>query len=716
MSDCAEFPTSQGAKDFATNSQVHKEIMTEDGEYTTTAATDGQNKITLAELNKNYVNRVIGSFGDAGLEVTNGQQSVKDPVNGGEWKPLSTNYPVAVPAANPQDGSWEQVNWNSHVQLTDLSAPNAHPASSIYRGASTVDDDLTSLESLPLSRTPTSIESPLVFSPKKAAFAFHFDGPYINNFTNLLDKADELGVKVGIGAIKSITNGAYGGTNESATWGYVSDYVSAIDRGHEIYNHGASDNLDLSPGTNVPEGVQDYWINSSHDWLRSLGINAQMWVTSNGKPVTDQTAHLDPKYIPKILEKHSVVFGRTSTPWNDPNGFEGASYGANTNVNKEGLTRANIEGAAIADIENFIDFCIDNNRVAIFAAHDSANSSQVDVAKFEAIVNYIHSKGAKVLNSQQLFASFTNLFSDDGTTSKAANSSTLENSAVFHENLLTTSDLTAFTKVEQAGIGTTTLNSFGDDRQQGEQFAIDVDTPTIINSTVEFRQIINRPFNQRDVETLALTIEFISNDISDFGVACKIQYYDALDAGGSLVKEFNKGGLQSIAGISQEITAFSTNLFAYNNVQSVQVIYEIANKTTWTGVKTLNLFNPRFNRGSVASPFIKKRINPNVLTQQISFQGNVKGIGGQMTMTTPVNTAKMIKIEVGVNNSNQDLRGSVFTVYNTSEIIKVKAFGGTTGAIYSEFELRFNNPNQLEIINRTDVGGGDFAVIGVYTY
>ena len=124
MADCTEFPTAQGAKDFATNSQVFKEVMTETGERTTTAATDGQTKLTLAELNKNYVNRVIGSFGNAGLEVTNGQQSVTDTVNGGRWMPLSTSYPIPVPSVNPQDSSWYQVSFDSLQDLSGLDMPS----------------------------------------------------------------------------------------------------------------------------------------------------------------------------------------------------------------------------------------------------------------------------------------------------------------------------------------------------------------------------------------------------------------------------------------------------------------------------------------------------------------------------------------------------------------------------------------------------------------
>lgn len=126
MADCSKQPTSQGSEDFATNSQVFKEVMTETSERTTTAATDGNTKLTLAELNKNYVNRVIGSFGDAGLEVTNGQQSVTDTVNGGRWMPLSTAYPVSVPANNPQDSSWIQVAFGSHNESSGRGDANCH--------------------------------------------------------------------------------------------------------------------------------------------------------------------------------------------------------------------------------------------------------------------------------------------------------------------------------------------------------------------------------------------------------------------------------------------------------------------------------------------------------------------------------------------------------------------------------------------------------------
>lgn len=562
----------------------------------------------------------------------------------------------------------------------------------------------------------TNVIETQVFAPKEAVFAFHFDGGYINNFTGLLDKAEQLGVKVGIGAIKSLTNGSYGGTNQSANFGYNTDYIDAYKRGHEIYNHGASDSLNLAPGTNVSANVQEYWINDSHKWLESLGINAQIWVTSNGAPITNQTPHLDPKYIPKILEKHSVVLGRTSSIGNDVNGFLGTSYGADTLVNKVGLTRANVEGQSQASINAFIDYCIENKRVAILHAHDSANPL-FDVTDFETTVNYIKSKGAKVVTGQEVFASFTNLFSDGATSSKAANAASLQSMTAFNENLLNTTDLTKFTALKQAGIGTYVFTSYGDDRQQGEQFGLAIANPTIINSTLELRQIINRPFNVMDVETICATVEFSSSNIADFGVACKIQFYTGVDGTGTLIKEFSEGATQSLSGIIQTISSKSANLFAYSNVQSLQVIYEIANKTIWTGAKTITLYNPRLNRGSLPSAFIKKRTQgtPN-LYEIKTFSGNIKGVGGQLTLSVPVNKAHFIKIEVGVNNTNNDVRGSAICVYNTSELITARAFGGTTGAIYTDFTLRFNNPTQLEIINRVDVGGGDFAVLGVYIY
>lgn len=74
---------------------------------------------------------------------------------------------------------------------------------------------------------PSQAASPKVFQPQKSMFAFHYDGPYITNFTDLLDKADELGVPVCIGAIKNLTNGASGGQNENPLYGYVTDYIDA---------------------------------------------------------------------------------------------------------------------------------------------------------------------------------------------------------------------------------------------------------------------------------------------------------------------------------------------------------------------------------------------------------------------------------------------------------------------------------------------------------
>jgi len=550
-----------------------------------------------------------------------------------------------------------------------------------------------------------------VFQPEKALFAFHFDGPYISNLTALLDKADDLGVKVCVGSIIDLTNGAYGGQNENANYGYIDQLVDAARRGHEIYNHGTSSSLDLSPGTTVSESLQDYWINYSHDWLQKLGINAQMWVTSNGKPVIDQTPHLDPKYIPKILEKHSVAFGRTSSPWNDPDGFQGASFGADTPVNEEGLTRANIEGASQAQIEAFIDYCIANRRVAVFAGHDSGNGSQLTVAEFEAAVNYIHAQGYEVTTSQDVFASFTNLFSDNGTTAKAANSAALIANTVIEENLLTTTDLTYWTKTAAAGIGTTVLAKVADDRIEGEQFTLTVSDPTIVNSTCNLDLVINRPFNTQDMETLCSTIGFNSSDITAFGVQCVIQFFDDVDAGGALIKTFGTGGLQTVAGINEIMSTVATNLFSYSNCQSMKIRFEIANKITWAGAKVLNLFNPRVNRGNTPAVFRKKRGAVSPLTAWQGAQASV----GTITLDQPVTPSSFVKVEVGVNNLNQDVRGSELFAYNTHDNRTIRAWS-SGGAIYTDFVVRFNSPTELEVLSETPVGGGDFAVIGVYRF
>lgn len=551
-------------------------------------------------------------------------------------------------------------------------------------------------------------EETKVFDPREVLFAFHFDGPYITNFEALLDKADELGVPVCIGSINDLTNGAVGGQNENPNFGYVGQLVDAQRRGHEIYNHGFSSGLDLSPGSNVSENLQNFWINYSHEWLQSLGINAQMWVTSNGKPVIDQTPHLDPKYIPKILERHSVAFGRTSSPWNDVNGFKGASYGADTPVNQEGLTRANIEGVSQAQIEEFVDWCIDNNRVAVFAGHDSGNSGQLTVAEFEAAVNYIHSKGKRVSTSQDVFASFTNLFTDDAKTAKAANIASLENKSVIQENLLENTDLTTWLIGANPNFGTAVLSSFGGERGNGEQFALAVTDPLVTNSTYDLKQIINRPFNTNDVATLCFALEASANDLGSFGIECIAQFYDSENATGNEIAVFRRGISLTDSVAFQMIFADGTNFFTYNNVQSVKLTYQIANKTTWSGTRTLNLFNPRFNRGNIPASFFKKR-NPSIL-----WKGNVGDVGA-ITLDHPADGGQFIKVEVGVNNTNNDVRGSDLFAYNIHDKRTIRAWSNV-GGTYTDFEVRFNSPTELEIVSENAVGGGDFAVIGVYKY
>ena len=548
----------------------------------------------------------------------------------------------------------------------------------------------------------------VVFSPKKALFAFHFDGPYITNFEALLDKAEELDVPVCIGSINDLTNGAFGGRNESANFGYVSNLVDAHRRGHEIYNHGFSSSLDLSPGTTVSENLQDFWINHSHEWLQSLGINAQMWVTSNGRPVTDQTPHLDPRYIPKILERHSVAFGRTSSPFNDANGFMGASYGADTPVNQQGLTRANIEGATQTQVESFIDWCIDNNRVAIFAGHDSGDPSELTVAEFESYVNYIKSRGCRVTTSQDVFASFTNLFSDDAVTAKAGNIAALESRSAIQENMLESTDLTDWVVDSNPSLGTVALTNIGAERSNGEQFSLAVTDPIAENSIYRLRRVINRPLNANDIATLCVSIEATSVNSGSFGVECIARFYDSPGGVGNEISEFRKGVILSDPVAFQMISADGTNFFTYNNVQSVRIDYEISNRMTWTGTRTLNLFNPRLNRGNIPSAFFKKN-NPSVLWrgQQAST--------GIITLDKIADNGNFIKIEVGVNSPSNEVRGSELFAYNTHDNRTIRAWssGGTT---YTDFVVRFNSPTELEVLSETVVGGGDFAVIGVYKY
>ena len=554
-----------------------------------------------------------------------------------------------------------------------------------------------------------------VFSPQKALFAFHFDGPYISNLTSLLDSADALGVPVCIGSIVDQTNGAYGGTNEDAGQAYTDQLIDAVNRGHEIYNHGFSGAADMSPGSNVADGVLEEWVNGSYEWLQNLGITPQMWVTSNGLPVTDQTSHLDTDYIPKILENHSVVFGRTSSPWNDANGFLGASFGADTLVNQEGLTRANIEGTLTtpAVIEEFIDYCITHNRVAVFAGHDSGDATKVDIAKFEALVNMIHSKGYEVVNSQDVFSSFTNLFSDNAQSAKGSNKAGVKANSFVQENLLPSTDLTytpTWQQVASASFGAYTITSVGDTRQEGEQFALVVSDPTVLNETLNFQEFINRPFNTDDAEMLALTIGFASSSTADFGVQCSIQFFTGLNGSGSSIKTFSLGGTQSISTINQELTAIATNLFAYNDAQSIKVRFEIANKTTWVGDRTLNLFNPRLNRGFKPAVFSKK-----APAKEQLWRGNVNGVASTITLDRPATDGSFIQIEVGPNNTNNDVRGSVMMSYNVHDNREVTAFssGGSPNTV---FTLRFNSPTEIEILAEVITGGGDFAVIGVYKY
>lgn len=640
-----------------------------------------------------------------------------------------SSYPQFVYVDAWFDGTSESV-WKGHTAFTvtntdmddyiDVNGRNHYVFKLARITAADVVEDLRSVDGLAQQIKDVSKEKyklsstkkTRVYAPEKAMFAFHFDGPYISNLTSLLDKADELGVKVCIGSIIELTNGAYGGVKENASYGYVHQLIDAAKRGHEIYNHGLSGSLNLSPETDVPDDIQEQWINYSHNWLQKLGINAQCWVTSNGKPVINQTAHLDPKYIPKILEKHSVVFGRTSSPWNDANGFMGSSFGEDTPVNEEGLTRANIEGSTKAQIESFIDWCIDNNRVAVFHAHDSGNANQLSVEKFEETVNYILAKGYEVTTSQDVFASFTNLFSDNGTSAKAANNTALKSSSVVEENLLTSTDLTTWLPIVDVGFGGYNLSNISSSRVEGEQFLLSVSDPSELNKTINFDLILNRPFNTQDIESLTLTIGFSSSNIADFGVQCLLSFFDEVDGGGNLINYFGQGGKQSLATMNQNMMLIAPNLFTYNTCQSVRIRFEIANKTLWTGTKTLNLFNPRLNRGAGAAVFKRKRQSSS-LNETIAWRGYQTS--GVVTLSKPVDQSHFIKVLVGVNNTMHDVRGSEIYVYNTQDNRTIRAWSAG-GSIYTDFKVRFNSPTELEILSKSVVGGGDFAVIGVDYY
>ena len=620
-----------------------------------------------------------------------------------QWKPQ-----VAFTVSNTEMDDYIDVNGVQHYvfKIAEISGNNLVED---LRNNDGLSNKIASVKDAQYKRQGS--KKTKVFEPEAAQFAFHFDGPYVSNLTTLLDKADELGVPVCIGSINNLTNCALGGQNENPKYGYVSQLIDAHRRGHEIYNHGFSSDINLKPGTNVTANRLNFWVNYSHEWLQSLGINSQIWVTSNGGGVTNQSPHLDPKYIPKILERHSVVFGRTSSPWKDIDGFRGASFGADTPVNKEGLTRANIEGVTQQKIEEFVDYCIENKRVAVFHGHDSGNLGQLTVAGFEAAVNYIHSKGCRVTTSQDVFASFTNLFTDDAVTAKAANIAALESKSVIQENLLSNTNLNDWTRSANPNMGTVTFDSLADDRVNGEQFRVIVTDPAVVNVTYDITQTINRLFNVNDVASLCFAIQAATTEKDDFGIECIAQFFTGLNGSGTKINEFRRGAVIEGDTPFQMVFADGANFFTYSNIQSVKLIYQIANKTIWTGSKELHLFNPRFNRGNSPADFFKKKVLSK--TEKVSWKGNMGEIG-TISLSNPVSDARFIKIEVGVNNSDNDVRGSVLVGYNTYDRTKIRAWSGEL--IYTDFVVKFNSPTELEIISEEVVGAGDFAVIGVYKY
>ena len=585
----------------------------------------------------------------------------------------------------------------------------------------TVNHDTINLQLV--KRTNTSVETKLgatvsseatkVFAPEKALFAFHYDGAYIDNFTILLDKADALGIPVCIGAIQTMTNGAPRGASEVAIWGYENMYIDAVKRGHEIYNHGYKSSINMKPDSDVDDPTLELWVNGSHKWLQSLGINAQVWVTSNGGGVIDQSPHLDPKYIPKILERHTIALGRTSSITNDVNGFLGTSYGADTNLNGEGLTRANIEGQTLDKVKEFIDYCIDNKRVAVFHNHDAGNAGQTPPERLEEIVDYIHSRGHEVVKSQDVFASFSNAFTEGGTSSKVANTTAVEKNIVF-ENLLPTSQIDEWVLIQGAGHTVVRADNHGSGRTNGTQNTIVINNPTVLNEVSTFYTVVNRPFNKSNSDNLTMSFDLSvsSGDDGDFGVEIILEYRELVGGAGALIKTERLGKV--VYDEQSELELNANNFFSYSNVQSVIVKMQVANKTLWSGTKNLFVFNPTLNRGRGISKHIAK-VTGTTLRSSVAWQGNV-GTVSTITLDKSLLGSQFVKIEVGVNNANNDVRGSVLMAFTTHDVRIIRARSNDGATIYTDFEVRFLTDTTLEIISETVVGGGDFAVIGVYKY
>ncbi|MEZ8542898.1 phage tail protein [Vibrio splendidus] len=556
------------------------------------------------------------------------------------------------------------------------------------------------VELVPLSSQVLTGESKTkTIRPAKPVFAFHFDGGYVNNFTNLIDKADSLGVPVCLGTIRNMTRDVVGGSlsPEHCTVGQI---VDAHKRGHEIFNHGWHSGQNMKPGSNISDAVIEQWVNGSHDWLQELGIDAQVWVTSNGGGVMDQSPHLDPIYIPKILEQHAIALGRTSGITNDKNGYFGCSYGVETKLNIEGLTRANIEGVAISEIEKFIDFCIENNRVAVFHAHDSAKSSQVDVAKFEAVVHLIYAKGCQVVKSQEVFASFSNAFSQ-GVSTKSLGKQFAKRTSFVDEQLL---PITSFENMNFERFNESISYGLKERKRLGEELHILWGNPTKVNAVVRYSQVIPRPFNTDDVTALCAQLEFIEVDgkSGSFGVEIRVDFYTSNDGSGTSALSFRKGARTGVSNAKTKLTVVGANGFCRDDINSCKIVYELAAKTMWSGVREFVLFNPVLNRGVVPATFRRAEL-------ETIWTGSVDS--GRFTLDSNADDSSFVQIICGSLTSPDDARGSEIMEFNTIERRRIRVYGGDE--IEYEIVVRFISPSELEVLSNTPVGDSSFGSFGV---
>lgn len=543
------------------------------------------------------------------------------------------------------------------------------------------------------SKVPNDMnnEKLVKFKPRKALFAWQFDGSYIANYTTLLPAVEAKGIKVGLGAIVTQTVGAHRASSTSSSFFTVDQLKDAYNRGHEVINHAWDSGQNMRPGNIVPEYERETWINESFNVWKRHGINTPIWITPNGGGILDQTTHLDTAYIPYILEQHAVAQGRTDFPHEDGSQLGSLTFGEDTPLNEVGLVRCGTESyintsgsevnnpdTQLALLKDIVDYAIENNRSVVFYHHD-INNGKFPLNYVEQLIDYVNAQGGEWASNADVFSSFSNALTQGNYYKNLRNN---EQSAV-NENLLKTTQLDEFESINNdSGVGYT-LTENSDGRENSSQYTLAL-TGLSSGTGVSIGTVIERPFDVFDYGMLTANIGVDAT--VNGALTCEIvaEAYDAAGGfagGGSNIGSESSGPItiNTLSDSRLNIPLVFRNFFSNVTCQSVQLLFRFRGTGT-TPAATAFIFNPSLNRGYKPSRFIKKELPVDSANREKLWTG--AATSGTLSLSRAINNLEMVEIEITGASANTRLGTKLlmFTSTSVSNREVVWFWGGSTVA------------------------------------